>query len=581
MRRQILPLSLCLILAGAMPAFCCATDAPAVAAQTADSAPHGKYYRTPGIIDIHVTPLPPGIVREVDVPVVMRDGRKLYVNVYRPEGAGPSPVVLAATRYGKDKFGPGAYEAWAKASGYEIGRMTISEFTPFEAPDPAFWVPHGYVVVHADVRGAFKSEGNIGPNTEQDTLDYYDLIEWAATRPWSDGNVGLSGVSYLAFNQWPVAALRPPHLKAIMPWEGITDHYRDNAFHGGIPETRFRISAYTLGLENTRNKSFGIAEDYPAMLKAHPLFDEYWQQKAAKLELINVPALVCATWSAQGNHSRGSFEGFKRIRSREKWLFVHGRVEWPTYYAPESTALQLKFFDHFLKGESNGMQDMPRVRYEVRRTRDEHEVRYANDWPLPGTRYVPYYLQATTHRLQRQPVPTAAQASYVSERGGKSEFDLRFSRDTKLVGNMKLKLWVSADDADDMDLFVGIRKLDQSGDEVHFVGFGGNPNDIVTRGWLRVSARELDDRRSTPWQPYLRHERVLKLRPDEIVPIEIEILPSGTLFERGSTLRLVIQGTDLIDDRVLRHDDSVNHGRHTIHTGGRFDSHLLVPVITD
>ena len=137
MRRQILPLSLCLTLAGAIPAFCCAADEPAVPAQTADSAPHGKYYRAPGIIDIQVTPMPPGIVREVDVPVVMRDGRKLYVNVYRPQGAGPSPVVLAATRYGKDKFGPGAYEAWAKASGYEIGRMTISEFTPFEAPDPA------------------------------------------------------------------------------------------------------------------------------------------------------------------------------------------------------------------------------------------------------------------------------------------------------------------------------------------------------------------------------------------------------------------------------------------------------------
>ena len=126
-----------------------------------------------------------------------------------------------------------------------------------------------------------------------------------------------------------------------------------------------------------------------------------------------------------------------------------------------------------------------------------------------------------------------------------------------------------------------MRKFDRNGDEVYFVGFGGNPNDIVTRGWLRVSARELDEKRSTSWQPYLRHERVLKLKPGEIVTVEIEILPSGTLFERGSALRLAVQGTDLIPDRVLRHDDSVNHGRHTIHAGGAFDSHLLVPVVPD
>ena len=543
--------------------------------------PHSKYWREPGLVHITVVPVPPGIVREVDVPVAMRDGIKLYVNVYRPEGEGRYPVVLSATRYGKDRFGPGAYQAWAKASGYDIGRMTISEYTPFEAPDPAFWVPHGYGVVHADVRGAFRSEGNIGPNTETDTLDYYDLIEWAARQSWSDGNVGLNGVSYLAFNQWPIAALKPPHLKAIIPWEGVTDHYRDNAFHGGIPETRFRVNAYTIGLENTRNKNYGIAEDYPEMLKLHSLFDDYWQRKAARLDQITVPALVCATWSAQGNHSRGSFEGFKHITSQDKWLYNHGRVEWPTYYDAESTALQLKFFDHFLKAKDNGMRDVPRVRVEIRKTRDEYDVRYADAWPLPDTKHVPLYLDASAGKLRTKPVKRASTVSYKSDTGGKAMFDYTFPRDTRLVGNMKLKLWVSADETDNMDLFVGIRKLDKEGEEVHFVGFGGNPNDVVSRGWLRVSAREKDEQRSTPWQPYLKHHNVLKIKPEEVVPVEVEILPSGTLFERGSTLRLVIQGTDLIDDRVLRHDNSVNRGTHTIRTGGEYDAHVLMPAIDD
>jgi predicted acyl esterase len=558
----------------------------ALPAQAVQAAPkHSKYYRAPGIVDIKVTPLPKDILRELDVKVPMRDGVKLSVNVYRPASPGVYPVILTATRYSKNSFGPGHYEGWAKSSGFEIGRMSISDATPFEAPDPGFWVPRGYVVVHADVRGAYDSEGNIGPITPQDAQDYAELIEWAGTQWWSSGKVGLSGVSYLAFSQWPAAALRPPHLAAMIPWEGVSDHYRDNAFHGGIPETNFRLNAYTHGLEETRHPGFGLTENYALMLQQHPLFDSYWWQKAANLELIDVPALVCATWSAQGNHSRGSFEGFKRISSKNKWMVAHGRVEWPTYYDPSSTALQQLFFDHFLKGIDNGMETVPRVQYDVRKTRDEYEVRTASAWPIPGTKYTKLYLDASDHSLRLEPVKAAAQTSYradppkANESPDHTDFSYTFPRDTMLVGNMALRLWVTAEQADDLDLFVGIRKLDADGEEVHFVGFGGNPNDIVTRGWLRVSAREKDMERSTAWQPYLTHTRVQKVAPGQIVPVDIEILPSGTLFEKGATLRLTIQGSDVVPNPVLRHDASVNKGQHTLHTGGEYDANLLIPVV--
>jgi uncharacterized protein len=72
-----------------------------------------------------------------------------------------------------------------------------------------------------------------------DAQDYYDLIEWVASQPWCMGRIGLMGVSYLAMSQWRVAALKPPHLREIVPWAGVTDLYREFAFHGGIPETRF------------------------------------------------------------------------------------------------------------------------------------------------------------------------------------------------------------------------------------------------------------------------------------------------------------------------------------------------------
>ena len=388
-------------------------------------------------------------------------------------------------------------------------------------------------------------------------------------------------MSYLAFSQWPAAALQPPHLKAMIPWEGVTDHYRDNAFHGGIPETNFRMNAYTNGLEDMRNKKFGLTENYAVMLRRHPLFDSYWWPKAANLQSIKVPALICATYSAQGNHSRGSFEGFMDIGSADKWMVAHGRVEWPTYYDPESTALQLKFFDRYLKGIDNGMKNEPRVRYDVRKTRDEYTVRYAKDWPLPDTQYASWYLNAGDHTLQAKPLKDAATASYASDKGESTHFDMKFTRDTTLVGHMALRLWISAEQADDMDLYVGLRKFDPNGEEVYFVGFGGNPNDIVTRGWLRVSAREKDEKRSTPWRPFLKHTQVQKVKPGEIVPVDIEILPSGTLFEKGSTVRLVIQGADIVPNPVLRHDASVNKGPHTVHTGGLYESRLLVPVVSN
>jgi predicted acyl esterase len=106
----------------------------------------------------------------------------------------------------------------------------------------------------------------------------------------------------------------------------------------------------------------------------------------------------------------------------------------------------------------------------------------------------------------------------------------------------------------------------------------------VALGWLRASHRELDEERSTPWQPRLRHDRQLPLRPGEREAVEIEIWPSSTLFEAGEALRLVVQGRDLHRYDIgpaQAHEQSVNRGRHRIHTGGVCDSHLLLPVIPD
>ena len=144
-----------------------------------------------------------------------------------------------------------------------------------------------------------------------------------------------------------------------------------------------------------------------------------------------------------------------------------------------------------------------------------------------------------------------------------------------------------------MDLFVGVKKFDRRGKEVHFPDLNHIENGQVAYGWLRVSHREIDKERSTPWQPWRRHERIVKLKAGEIVPVEIEILPSATLYRKGETMELTVQGSDIINPvntpqlsrgqivtRVpVRHGETVNRGRHVIHAGADHDSHLLVPLI--
>src|SRR5215472_6457948 len=166
-----------------------------------------------------------------DLPVVMRDGTTLRVNVVLPADAGRFPVLMSAHPYGKDNLPQRRGRGYRVSFLYRMLRQTalvrFSSLTGWEAPDPAWWAAQGYAVVNCDLRGAGTSEGSASLLSDQEGEDVYDLIEWAAGQPWSTGAVGMIGVSYLAISQWKAAALQPPSLKAICPWEGLTDAYRD------------------------------------------------------------------------------------------------------------------------------------------------------------------------------------------------------------------------------------------------------------------------------------------------------------------------------------------------------------------
>ena len=521
---------------------------------------------------------PAGMLIERDVPVPVRGGVTVYADVFRPGDERPAPPLIAWSPYGKHA-GPQLPERYPDGG---VAPGQVSPYTAFESPNPVYWTARGYAVVNADMPGTWYSGGDATFLSPEEALRGHDLIEWAGTQSWSNGRVGMSGVSYLTSSQWTIAATRPPHLAAINPWEGWSDTYREVARHGGIPETYFWPY-----IGERWGFGTGQIEDLAAETAAHPFFDDFWASKAAPLSRITVPAYVVASWSDQGLHTRGTFEGFTAIGSARKWLDAHGGKKWGYYYSEQGLRRQQAFFDHFLLGLDTEVSDWPRVRYQVRDSGQAGRWRTATDWPVPGTSYLPLYLEAGSGTLSRSR-PAAASVSYDSERAGngrgRATFDFRFDAAAEVVGGMKLRVWMSALDADDLDVFVAVQKLDAYGDLVGFPFYAVFEDGPVALGWLRASHRELDRTRSRPWQPVLAHRRSLPLAPGEIVPLEIEILPSGTRFGPGETLRLVIQGQDIY--RYPRpliqalHDDLVNRGRHVIYSGGEYDSHLLVPVLT-
>jgi predicted acyl esterase len=543
-------------------------------------------YRTPlgppeerkGALPAYRRDVADGMIIEKDVAVTLRDGVRIYIDVFRPEDEQPAPPLIAWGPYGK--HGHTNYHERFPNCG--VKPEHFSKYCAFEAPDPGYWVPRGYAIINADPRGTWYSEGSATYLSPEEARDFLDLIEWAGTQPWSNGKVGLSGVSYLTSSQWRVAETRPPHLAAINPWEGWADTYREVVRHGGIPETFFWPY-----LPGRWGMSSTCVEDLALETRERPFFDDYWRSKAADFSKINVPAYIVASWTDQGMHTRGTLEGFKRIASEQKWLEVHGRKKWAYYYEPESVRRQQAFFDHFLKGVDSPLKDWPRVRLEVRERYYQGRMQSEQEWPLARTRYTSLYLDAQSHSLQLEPLIAESRCRYRSddaaENPDQAVFNYRFDKTTDLIGHMKLRLWAAAEDAEDMDIFIATQKIDRQGKVVPFAFWAHFENGPIALGWIRASHRELDPELSTDWQPVLKHQRELKLIPGEPVCLEIEIWPSGTRFEAGESLRLVIQGSDVYKypkpTMADRHEESVNRGYHTILTGGTYASHLLVPVI--
>jgi len=568
-----------------------------------------------------------GMYIDWQVPVAMPDGAVLRADVYRPIEEGRYPVILSHGVYAKGlPFNGDIYRMqWNKLIDKDPSVLegSTNAYQSWEVTDPERWVPHGYVIVRVDSRGAGCSPGHLDPRSPKEFEDVCDSVEWAGVQPWSNGKVGIMGISYYAVMGWAAASRQPAHLAALVAWEGFNDQYRDAFYHGGIlceftrrwQPTQINPIQYGQGERAPVNPNTGQSVAGPVTLpeeelagnrinyfeaiKEHPLFDEWHRERTIDLSKVEVPMLTAANWGGQGLHPRGNFNGFLYASSEQKWLEAHGDTHWTHFYSAYGRDVQKRFFDHFLKGVDNGWERTPRVQLNVRHPGEQFVWRGENEWPLARTEWTQMHLHPDL-TLRRESVEEATSIDYEALGDGPLFLLPASDKAMEVTGPMAATLFVSSSTAD-ADLFLIVRLFDPDGNEVTFEG-STDPNTPIANGWLRASHRALDTDRSQPWQPYHPHDRVEPLEPGEIYELNVEIVPSCIVVPPGYRLGLWVRGKDYeyggkLDEYGqnfyyatkgtggMTHNDpdsrppDVFGGTVTLHMGPDWPSHLLLPVI--
>jgi len=562
------------------------------------------------------------IAIERDVEITMDDGVALRADVFRPDGPDPVPVVMTLGPYGKGVRYQDGYQAqwdWLMDAHPDLLEGSSRNYLTWETVDPEIWVSWGYAVVRVDARGAGRSPGYLDPFSPREVRDYFEAVEWAGSQSWSNGKVGLCGISYYAINQWLVASQQPPHLAAMIPWEGAADAYRDQARHGGILSNVFFQTWYPLQVLSVQHgnphapvdpwlgqRSSGpeeLSEQQLATNRADmfarmaaPLDGVSYRERSADWQRVTVPFLSAASWGGFGLHSRGNFAAFTWAASGQKWLEVHpGRhEEW--FYLPYGMNLQRRFLNHFLKGVDNGWEHEPPVQLNLRRAfSSEFELRKEHEWPLARTRWTKLYLDAAADSLNWDVPVTAATMSIQGMGQPATVYSQPLAEQTEVTGPLAATIFISSSTTD-ADVFVTLRAFGPDGHEVDFQG-ALDPRAPLAQGCLRASQRKLDPARSAPYQPYHTHDEVQPLQPGEIYALQIEIWPTCVVLPAGVRLALTIGGVDFarqastsgppvfLGSGLFLHTDpedrppDIFDGMTTIHTGPDTPTHVLLPII--
>jgi uncharacterized protein len=566
-----------------------------------------------------------------DVKIPLRNGSFVYADVYRPDSDEPVPVIMNCGVYGRAFVHHSicgeqdAEHHEAMEDRYFLGNPDGYEYENHESINTAAWIPRGYALVRVDSPGAGKSPGTLGIWGIEEAEAYYDAIEWAGVQPWSNGNVGLWGMSYYAVNQHAVATLKPPHLKAMIAIGTDTDLYEEVMYTGGILNEQFFPGWFQHAIVPAICGDVD-ATDFLAAARANPFKDSdptaIFGPRAEvlmspDLSEVSVPLwTVAVTTHPSHFHQLGSSETYLNTATKDKKLDF-----WEDWfmksYSAETVEDHAAFFDHWLKGADNGIMDRPPVRLEIRTGHGGSYVQEEHEWPVARTEYVRWHLDASPSdqgtslpcdnvlRLARGAPRTERSVAYSAEvdlaaapppaagaatapcSPGATFVTGPFETDTVLAGYAKLTLWV-ASTSTDMDIHVALRVLDETNREVDFTGPALIPAisaDFypLAKGWLKVSHRKLDATRSTEFRPKHTHLRAdyAPLRDSEIVPVEVEIIPNTGLIRAGQRLRLDIQPYTGVGHGMRHAYDATYHdgAQNTIYTGPEHPSYLQLPVV--
>jgi predicted acyl esterase len=562
-----------------------------------------------------------------DVPISMDDGLVVRADIFRPTDEDPHPVILTYGPYAKGlAFQDGYPSAWQRMveKHPDVAAGSSNIYQSWEVVDPEKWVPHGYACVRVDSRGAGCSPGYIDHFSPRETKDFYDCIEWAGVQPWSNGKIGLNGISYYGINQWHVASLQPPHLAAMCIWEGAADWYRDMTHHGGLLSTfwanwydmQVKTVQYGAGERGKRSRVHGelvcgpeiLSEeqlaknrcDFGAEIRAHPLDDDYHKARSPQWDKITAPIFSAANWGGQGLHPRGNFEGYVRAASKDKWLEAHGIEHWTHFYTDYGRELQRKFFDFYLKGEDTGWGKQPRVLLQVRHPGERFVERAENEWPLARTTWTKLHLNSADFSLVETSLTGEAKVTFDALGEGVTFMTPPMKAETEITGPVAARLFVSSSTTD-ADLFLVLRVFSADMKEIVFQG-AIDPHTPIAQGWLRASHRKLDPKLSTPYRPYHTHDEKQSLTPGTPVALDIELWPTSIVVPAGYRVALAVRGKDyeygggsggrlsnfkneLKGCGPFLHDDPVDRpkeifgGQTTLHFGGDREGYLLLPVI--
>jgi putative CocE/NonD family hydrolase len=541
------------------------------------------------------------MIDEKDILIPMRDGVRIAVRVYRPDGPDAVPALFAASPYRYDNDG-----------------LAATPIFLWRETGPIDWyVTQGYAYVHADVRGSGYSEGEFSYLGREEQLDLGELIEWTAAQPWCTGKVGTIGQSYYAKSQWFIGIQKPPHLTCMGLYDGQTDPYRAVAYSGGI-ESNFvpywfaqscrLVNKFPANGDHPRE----IEHDLTLDVQRHPFYDDYWKERSPseRLHEITTPLFSIGVWAKLDLHLFGNIIGYQRASGFKKLAITATATPMSSMTDFADPAFHerylLPFYEHFLKGVDNGFEDRPNVEYDVRNT---GVTRTFETWPPPDVRRETFYLSAapsgsvtslndgslatgapaadggTTSYAYPQPAWTFGVVALGPDGPDPARAVLTFTsppleRDLEIAGSGKLFVHI-ATSGTDTDVIVKLSE--QFGQSPADRAAGKNPRyTIVTKGWLRAShSFERHPLLDSDEMPYYLHERAIPLEPGRVYELVVPLQPMAYRFRAGNRIRLEIANADSpMTDSLFAHayrPDKV--GRDTLHHDAAYPSRLVLPVL--